>query len=801
MSQYETTTFEDTSQGTVVGFPPAEDPTRDGVFAASDVSLAEFFSRPIVISTATWTPGSVTPFSMAFDPWNLFFTNKRVINRINNFAQMRASLHVRFVINGNGFYYGRLMADYNPLSDLDLTSDTATLPAINRVQASQRMKVFLDPSCPCTQQMDLPFVWFEDTVSVVDAKWRDLGVIRVRELVGLKHANAGTTPIEVSVYAWATDVKLACPTVVNSVELVEQAGEEYAEKGPVENVATATASIAGKLSALPLIGPYARATSMAANSVSKVASLMGWSRPPIIDPPTIMRPQLVSAFAPADAGDCVQKLTVDSKQELTVDPRVMGVDLPDELQIANLASRESYLTSFTWAVSDDVDALLYSSRVTPMLTVKDGSSYGLPACAFVANPFNYWRGKMRVRMQIVASAFHRGRFRIVYDPVATPSAEYNVQYNTVVDIADEKDITFSLGWAQARHFLPCSTIADGALYYSDLSAFGTANAECNGVFSVYVVNTLAVPSSLVNNDIKVNVFVSFEDFEVADPRKIDVVTVSSALAPDLFREQAGEDMSEENAEANDPGCGESTVTHQIGETSESPHSMEVYFGERIVSLRQLLRRYTLSYSTTFTPPATTASTYYAEVVPNFPYSLGYDAAGPHTTGTIPFAFVQNILLNYLKPAFVGVKGSVRSKYFIAPTNLVSKLSVDRISDGTRGTTVLELLPTTSPTTYAFENLVNRQSLLSGGAMTCPVMQPFLEVEHPFQRDLRFANSRTAGSIEETYSPYNDCHRLEVVTGTTVSPMLIDRFVSVGEDFSFTWFQGAPPVQYLGIPFP
>jgi len=731
---------------------------------------------------------------MSFNPWNLFFSNKRVVNRINNYARMRANLHVRFIINGNGFYYGRLMADYNPLDNYDYTSSVNTFETSNIVQASQRMKVFIDPSCPCPQQMDLPFVWFEDSISPITGQWDSLGQIFVRQVNPLKHANGGTSPLEITVYAWATEVELACPTANNSSELVEQAGDEYEDAGPVSSVASAVASTAGQLAKISAIRPYARATQMAANAVSRVASLAGWSRPANLANMVEQKPTFVTRLAPADAADYSAKLTVDSKQELTVDPRIIGVDLPDELQISELASRESYLTTFPWPVSAGPDTALFSARVSPMLCREVSGVYYVPAAAFAAIPFKYWRGDMRVRMQIVASAHHRGRLRIVYDPYAATSVvESNIQYNTIVDISNDSDFTFTLGWAQGRHFLECSTLSEGADDFSSLATFTTSSGKANGVFSVYVVNTLATPNSLVNNDISVNVFVSFEDFEVAYPISIPYVSSVSALA-----EQAGEEFDTDDV--NDPGTGESGADVAIGKESVVPESALVYFGERIFSLRQLLKRATLVESFKFETLGTTSQTVIQASIPDYPPSPGYDSAAVTYTSTgAPFNYVHQCMLNYIRPAFVAVRGSVRSKYHVASSGPVDRMSVDRSTVVDRGYSSF-LLPaaTATPSVFARGNLA-RVPMVSGGVTTNPKFQPYLEVEHPFQINTRFATARCEGSIEEAYSPYLGKHLLELVTSTTASAMLVDRYSSVGEDFALFWFQGSPPLTLLPNP--
>lgn len=170
--------------GTKVSLPYVPDWTRDTLFKDVDTSLASFFERPIITRTYTWTPLQVGAFTAIFNPWTDFFGNPRVINRINNYNLLRSKLHVRFLINGNGFYYGRLMADYLPLPTNDNVTSAATIIAENAIQASQRMKVFIDPSTCCSNELELPFVYYRDGVSIPSAEWSELGSIYVRELQG-----------------------------------------------------------------------------------------------------------------------------------------------------------------------------------------------------------------------------------------------------------------------------------------------------------------------------------------------------------------------------------------------------------------------------------------------------------------------------------------------------------------------------------------------------------------------------------------------------------------------------------------
>lgn len=785
--------------GTKVSLPYVPDSTRDSLFQNVDASLASFFERPIMARTYTWTPGQGSPFTAIFVPWNDFFGNSRVINRINNYNLMRANLHVRFLINGNGFYYGRLMADYFPLNVYDDVTSGATLIPDNAVQASQRMKVFIDPSTCCSQEMELPFVYTKDGVSIVSGEWSQLGGVYVRELQGLKHANASVQPLTITVMLWATDVQYAIPTSASSSALIAQAGDEYDSSGPVEATASAVAAMAGAVSSVPGIGGFALATQMAAKSVSKAASIMGWSRPCEIEPARDMRPKYVSDLAPAGAGDNVAKLSVDSKQEVTVDPNVVGIDLPDEMGIAAIAARESWLTSVPWTTGRIAGDLLWTARVSPHICRLSSSVYYLPACQFAAWPFQWWRCKMRYRLQIVASDYHKGRLRVVWDPSYVQSVEANVQFTKIIDISEERDVTVEVDWGQTQHFLQTpANLTAGSNIWRNTPAFSTASAGYNGVFSVYVLNDLATPNSTVNNDIAFNVYVSAVDLEVAVPTSIGAYTNQYAATV-----QAGEEMAVMDS-SNDPGCGPAQSQYQMGEDTSDANDALVYFGERVVSFRQLLKRYNEHSSFVIANTSATVPAVWAPIFTDVPFYYGYNNAALHSpTVAGKFSYVSNTLLQWLMPAYACMRGAQRSKYVVTTTTpgAVGNLTVLRTPGIAFSLpTAPTVLSITSQSAYARLANPNRRDCLAGAATTSAANQPFLEVEFPFYKPLRFDESK---SVQQTapilQSPFFNTHMVEVTLAPGTTPVVLTRYTGVGEDFGLYWFQGCPPLVLLAPP--
>ena len=110
-----------------------------------------------------------------------------------------------------------------------------------------------------------------------------------------------------------------------------QAGDEYSTDGVISKPASAISKASGMLSELPVIGPFMEATSQVSGAVGAVASWFGWTNVPVIDDVKPFKDLPFHSFSSSEIGQPIEKLTLDPKNELTVDPRVVGLDGKDEL--------------------------------------------------------------------------------------------------------------------------------------------------------------------------------------------------------------------------------------------------------------------------------------------------------------------------------------------------------------------------------------------------------------------------------------------------------------------------------------
>lgn len=667
-----------------------------------DAELGDFFSRPLKIASYEWSP-SIRLYE-EFDPWSLYLENPRVINRINNFYRLKGQLHVKFMINGNAFYYGRLLANYKPFEPADdLTLDRGLVEADN-VEASLRPHLFIDPTTNQGGEIHCPFLWYKDTVSIVDGEWSSLGKISLRELNQLRHANGATDPITISVFAWMSDVVLTVPTANDATDLVAQAGMEGGKKkarvtktsnktnkntsklvkqddeygsGPVSGPASTVARIAGMLDSAPIIGPYAKATQIAASGIANVAKLFGYSRPPSLAPDTVMMNRPLYGMASSNLADQTENLALDAKQELTVDGTVVGLDNTDEMTIKSIATRETYLDKTTWTTSDPVDQVLFSMGVSPCQTHQYAPGGGAPAeyhvsaAKFAAMPFEFWRGSTDVRFQIVSSAYHKGRIKIQWDPYGYATQESNVQYTQIVDISEEKDFTINIGWGNNRSWLdvPGLTAKD-----YEIRATEPTNTDSfqriNGVLTVSVLNTLTSPSLSAGDTIEMNVFVSAgDDFEVAAPTSAQLERITyfqPEFTPQAgFEYQSGTEGSapavQQDADCTDEPSKpvqESRITTFGAPNDTTDHLSDVYMGEKISSFRSCLKRYqyvgALPAGVLNNSARTEFHTFHYPPIPGKTSEAYWCDPAAQT-----YNYCEMSLMAYLYPAYAIMRGGVR----------------------------------------------------------------------------------------------------------------------------------------------
>jgi hypothetical protein len=799
------TAFSDQEAGWTTCIAGGSDPTMN-LSSNSDSDLGNFLERPVRIQEKSWAVGQ--PLFDSFNPWVDFLSSPRVKEKIANYELLRMNLHVKFVISGTGFHYGRALASYNPYLYDSLTVQRNFLE-VDLVQASQKPHIFLNPTTNSGGQLDLPYFYHKNYISLSDLDDIHMGEISLKSFDPLRHANGGDDPVTVTVYAWASDVVLTMPTSLTTVQYQPQAGkmnsgDEYG-KGIVSAPASALAHAAGQLTNVPVIAPYARATEMVAKGVGELATHWGYSRPPVITDIVLQKPSPTGNMANTDAADAVQKLSLDSKQEITIDSRTTGLDGTDQMDIVNFANRESYLTQFTMQTSDAPDKLLWNSRVSPCLYRTLGREIHPTPMAMISTPFSNWQGTIKYRFQIVKSNFHKGRLLFRWDPRSHgANIEYNTVYSRVVDLAEEEDFEIEIGWGQADPFLKVESMKGDTTNLFGTDRLSTSyDAKFNGVLEVDVLNSLVSPAS--DTPISINVFVS-----CCDDIKFGGIATTAIKALSLF------DSPTDLATIYEPqsgivdglaiaGTSAGAVDSPVSADSIQPiaptgaladQTMNVFFGEQPKSLRDLFRRYVLHRTTCIDAPSRGNIKLTTIVENGLGYWPGWDPKGLDEQDSIACTISIPHFVHFFMPCYAGWRGATRTKYTFEG-NVGLNPTVTRVGFTQTAYEFNRNFPKTNQGELTkFMTYASSPLTIGGAASTNLGVNNTIEVETPYYNGVRFSSARLpnadlgnlseSNAIQFTNSGYN-----RQFEDPDEDFAFLRSWKSVGEDFTLFFFTGCP----------
>jgi len=251
------------------------------------------------------------------------------------------------------------------------------------------------------------------------------------------------------------------------------------------------------------------------------------------------------------------------------------------------------------------------------------------------------------------------------------------------------------------------------------------------------------------------------------------------------------------------------------------HMMDVFFGEEITSIRQMIKRYCFH---DFTPLGNN-SRKWKITKPDFPAYCGFNPgslnSGDYGGGSLPFSFTQCTYLNYFSPAFVAYRGGIRWKKlaqgatFNPGTDFYETndhLAITR-SSGVDGTN--SAIPGGGAANNAYKpNRVGEalnpfreksatirvgpfmESFTTGGFVTPADRNPAVEVDLPFYSNRRFMCARRISNLEDRQ--IDDEMPPVHITTAIGSFTALENYCAAAEDFSLSFFIGAPVLYSVGV---
>lgn len=779
-----TTTFDDAKES--VSLDRAVIPLLYQPSGSVDAELTQFMSRPVRIFNFNWSVGS--SLNQSCTPWSLFFSNPAMNRKLENYAFLRCDLHIKILINASPFYYGALLVSYNPLEG-KLGSAKIAFTSGSLIGKSQRPHVWIHPQTNEGAEMVLPYINTQEWIktALVD-EFDKMGRLDFNSATILRSANGTVgTSVDVAVFAWAENVQLAGLTVAAAV----QSQDEYkSSKGPVSKPASAIARATGALSEVPVIGPYMTATSVAAQGVANVAALFGYSKVPVIDNVSAYKNLPFHGLASSDLSEPTDKLSLDSKNELTINNSCIGDKETDPLNISSICQRSSYLTSFDWAATDSVSQLLWNCYIHPSMGVAANNSHqyvlsGTPMW-LASNCFTYWRGDIIFDIKVICSQYHRGRLRLSWDPIGNIAGVNNsseMVYTQIIDITETTNFSVNIPYTQAKAYLkvPSDPIAP---VFSTSPLGVDASGTVNGILTIRVQNEQTSPVASAPIEVLVSVR-GAPNLEFAAPTDID----------DRMTFYTVQSQDELVAGIQEIDLG--------GESSVDPHINLIYMGEKIESFRSLFMR--CNHSRTDYVSEADANFYDHVTIQNRrPLFSGFDpngihsATGPNSGVEEPYNFVSTTPYHLVSQCFLGERGSFTWKFDVV-TNSTITMNVNRkkqllnVANYPWSSTPVSAA---NPDVYA-ARYAKQYHTATGAMMQNSRTNTGFSINAPMYDNLMFLdtspNSRTLGKFDITS---NDSIEAQYTSVPYAGKGLISTWFQIGPDYSPFFFLNVPTMFWL-----
>lgn len=633
-----------------------------------------------------------------------------------------------------------------------------------------------------------------------------MGELIYRSYVTTLTANgASGVNVDVVTYAWASDVELLGTTDELSLQSTAQ-NDEYAMNGVISRPASAIAEVADTLTKVPVIGPFATATSMAATGIGKAAALLGYSKTKDVSDTHYVKPSALPNLAAPDMPESVDKLTLDAKNELTVDPRVTGCSPDDPMSLGAFAARESVFAAISWPETATTGTDLINIGVHPgtcsTIGVSSATRYAMTPSCYASQCFQYWRGDMIYRVKVIASQYHRGRLQISWDPrkssYGTVTDISSSVYNTIMDIGENTELEFRVPMSQTVQFL--ETITPPTTVHSTISTIpvSATNITYNGVVTVKVLTELSSPTGTAPASI---IFSSRagDHFEFAGPIEPD-----ANFSP--YTPQSMEMDYQMEGEVELGG----------GSTNSDPSLSTIYMGEKVPSIRTLCQR-TCAYATVpvDVPTVGTSAGIGVWTHHRLPVYPGFDPAG--TSGAIgaisgvtePFNWVCWNYSTWFSLCYVGQRGAVN--YYISPFSEASHMPQLMMSRFQTQRTVYTMKGVIAfqGSSRNYINSFTRQfaSSCRGAVVSHTTANGTLSASLPMYSNYKFVSNssaeRSLGSDGSVDNSERDGFRVLISqTFGTTDQCILQVFTSAGPDFSLVYFQNIPSMYlYTADPVP
>lgn len=387
--------------------------------------------------------------------------------------------------------------------------------------------------------------------------------------------------------------------------------------GPLSRVSNAVGNLAGTLSSIPVVAPYATAAAAVSGLASKVFSFFNLDMPREVVNPD-QRTLRFKGLAHGDGLDQTQHLSLLSanrvsapgpNQSLQVNPSISSIcAIPQViLNTSILPNQTSGSKIWSWAVSpanipSSTAVQSYSWHGTQIQqNTNDISIQTQPTfLSKMANMFSYWRGNVTLDFEFITTSFTRSQVVIAFNPnvyrdsdiTASPNEYASVTdiYSQYVLIHGNTKVRFEIPYQAATWVLSNNWCKSRKPDSDAESQIPRTPLLFNGIVSVYLVNPITTFNGSDPASITMLVSVSGTDMSFYRPSGQQLFSTRVPLYPNAIiatNAPPEEPFEPESLEATDGSTNITSIKSVSKPKTLNPDNM---FGEVIDSLEYFMRR-------------------------------------------------------------------------------------------------------------------------------------------------------------------------------------------------------------------
>lgn len=678
-------------------------------------SIESFLEKPIIISSglfqATDTATTFTNYAM---PSTLLF-NDMIYSKLKGNLLFRADMEFTLQVNANPFQQGRYMLVWCPLGGASSSRTESALwnnaHTFSPTQRSQLPHVEIDIACDTAAVFTIPFSSAHNAYYIHSSITQfDAGFLRIIPFVELTTGAGGSSTASWTLWGRLINVEKAIAVIPQSGRMFDKKGSASSQEqkrsgvGPVEYFSRSASKAASYMKSIPLIGPYASTVGWAADIMSNVSSVFGWSKPLNLAPVHMMAHDAMFNWAHYDAVDNSKSLGLSCKNEIENIEGFAGTSI-DEMDFDFFLGQKSYYTSFDWNTGFTVGAQLYATAVGPTtfkkLTTDNNGTIVECHCplSLLATMFARWRGDIILTFKIVKTKFHSGRLSVGFTPYyyalggpAVTLANMHYVNREIVDIRECNEFSITIPYMSIDPYLDC---------------FGS-NAS-SGFFAIHVLDPLTCPAS-VNSTVTVLMEVSAgKGFEFAVPTPFPLAPIYNTGVAAITH--SGE-MFDTACELTATTIGCSTITGQDLAPARA------CIGERLTSLRQLLKIPNLLIRN----PAAPVTNTYINIAP---YAV---TVAKSNVGATTFPNYGGDLYSLLSSIYTFSRGGVRYKLLTGYVSAINEAPCMAWLQAGNYSTASRDFITSSATQDVLGNSVSYNYAISSGPLVISNLASRLGVE-------------------------------------------------------------------------